>query len=96
MALHRLGSVTIGVPDVAATAAYYDDFGLTRTDGGGFATAEGGEQLKLVHTGGSAQSFAAATPRVRRSGQAGKTPSPGAGPSTPDRCALAGRRKQRD
>ena len=50
MALHRLGSVTIGVPDVAATAAYYDDFGLTRTDGGGFATAEGGEQLKLVHT----------------------------------------------
>ena len=48
MALHRLTSVTIGVPDVAATAAYYEEFGLTRTSGGGFATVDGGEQLRLV------------------------------------------------
>src|SRR6202011_3281249 len=30
MALHRLTSVTIGVPNVAETAAYYEEFGLTR------------------------------------------------------------------
>ena len=29
MALHRLTSVTIGVPNVAETAAYYTEFGLT-------------------------------------------------------------------
>ena len=28
MSLHRLTSITIGVPDVEATAAYYRDFGL--------------------------------------------------------------------
>ena len=48
MALHLLTSITIGVPDVAATAAYYEDFGLTPTRGGRFATADGGEQLALV------------------------------------------------
>jgi len=32
MALHRLTSVTIGVPNVAETAAYYEEFGLTRLD----------------------------------------------------------------
>ena len=29
MALHRLTSVTIGVPNVDETAAYYTEFGLT-------------------------------------------------------------------
>src|SRR2546426_9791447 len=48
MALHRLTSITIGVPDVAATAAYYEDFGLTPTRGSRFATVDGGEQLALV------------------------------------------------
>ena len=48
MALHRLTSITIGVPDVAATAAYYEDFGLTPARGGRFATLDGGEQLGLV------------------------------------------------
>ncbi|TMA64993.1 MAG: dioxygenase, partial [Deltaproteobacteria bacterium] len=48
MALHRLTSITIGVPDVAATAAYYEDFGLMPARGGRFATADGGEQLALV------------------------------------------------
>lgn len=48
MALHRLTSIVIGVPDVAATAAYYEEFGLTPLGGGRFATADGGEQLALV------------------------------------------------
>ncbi len=48
MALHRLTSVTIGVPNVAETATYYEEFGLTRHDGNRFATADGGEQLRLV------------------------------------------------
>jgi catechol 2,3-dioxygenase-like lactoylglutathione lyase family enzyme len=29
MSLHGLASVTIGVPDVEVTRAYYSDFGLT-------------------------------------------------------------------
>lgn len=49
MALHRLGSVTIGVPNLAETAAYYEDFGLTPLGGNRFATVDGGEQLRLVH-----------------------------------------------
>ena len=48
MALHRLTSVSIGVPNVAETAAYYEEFGLTRLDDSRFATADGGEQLRLV------------------------------------------------
>src|ERR1700756_4386121 len=57
MPLHRLTSVCIGVPNVAETAAYYEEFGLTRLedkDGNGseirFATVDGGEQLRLVHS----------------------------------------------
>ncbi|MFC9555781.1 hypothetical protein ACFTWF_33695 [Rhodococcus sp. NPDC056960] len=49
MALHRLGSVTIGVPNVAETAAYYEDFGLTPLGQDRFATTDGGEQLRVVH-----------------------------------------------
>ncbi|NMO32712.1 dioxygenase [Streptomyces sp. GMY01] len=49
MALHRLTSITVGVPDVEATAAYYTDFGLTPLGANAFATADGGEQFKLVH-----------------------------------------------
>ena len=48
MALHRLTSITIGVPDVARTAAYYEEFGLTPTVEGRYATVDGGEQLQLV------------------------------------------------
>jgi catechol 2,3-dioxygenase-like lactoylglutathione lyase family enzyme len=48
MALHRLTSVSIGVPNVAETAAYYEDFGLTRLDNNRFATVDGGAQLRLV------------------------------------------------
>jgi catechol 2,3-dioxygenase-like lactoylglutathione lyase family enzyme len=49
MALHRLTSITVGVPNVEETAAYYTDFGLTPVGGHTFATADGGEQLKLTH-----------------------------------------------
>ena len=53
MSLHRLTSITVGVPDVEEAAAYYADFGLRRTgpspDGGvRFATRDGGEQLAIV------------------------------------------------
>src|SRR5260370_1569272 len=48
MALHRLTSVSIGVPNAAETAAYYEEFGLTRLDDSRLATADGGEQLRLV------------------------------------------------
>ncbi|MFH9223409.1 VOC family protein [Streptomyces lydicus] len=47
MALHRLKSLTVGVPDVARTADYYVDFGLEQLAPGRFATVEGGEQFVL-------------------------------------------------
>ena len=50
MSLHRMNSITIGVPDVAKTAEFYRDFNLTETSPGVFATADGGEQLRLVQT----------------------------------------------
>ncbi|MGW4375842.1 VOC family protein [Streptomyces albidoflavus] len=49
MALHRLSSVTMGVPDPVATAAYYADFGLTAEADGWFSTLDGGRQLRIVH-----------------------------------------------
>jgi len=48
MGLHRLASVTIGVPNVEETSRYYAEFGLTPTADGSFATTDGGEQLRLV------------------------------------------------
>ncbi|GAA2636364.1 VOC family protein [Actinomadura fulvescens] len=48
MPLHRLISVTIGVPNVAETAAYYTDFGLEPAGEGWFRTRDGGRQLRLV------------------------------------------------
>jgi len=49
MALHGLGKVTIGVPNVDDTIAYYTDFGLEHHGHGVFATRNGGEQLHIVH-----------------------------------------------
>lgn len=65
MALHRLTTITLGVPDVEATAAYYREFGLTpdpsqltsidgreTATGGGphrLHTVDGGEQLRIAH-----------------------------------------------
>ena len=48
MSLHSLLSVTIGVPNVAETAAYYTDFGLTPGEDGWFSTADAGRQLRLL------------------------------------------------
>jgi catechol 2,3-dioxygenase-like lactoylglutathione lyase family enzyme len=48
MALHRLTSVTMGVPNVAETAAYYADFGLQPGDDGWFSTTDGGRQLRIT------------------------------------------------
>jgi catechol 2,3-dioxygenase-like lactoylglutathione lyase family enzyme len=41
MALHGLGKVTIGVPNVDDTIAFYTDFGLEHRGGGVFATRNG-------------------------------------------------------
>ncbi len=46
MALHRLTSITLGVPDVAASTAFFHEFGLTGD--GALATRDGGDQLELV------------------------------------------------
>lgn len=48
MSLHRLASVTMGVPNVAETASYYADFGLTPESDGWFSTTDGGRQLRIV------------------------------------------------
>ncbi|MBF6332279.1 VOC family protein [Nocardia transvalensis] len=48
MALHRLASVTIGVPDPAATRDYYTEFGLTPRSDGWLSTRDGGDQLRLI------------------------------------------------
>jgi len=49
MALHRLNRITLGVPNVDETCAYYRDFGLAEVGNGRFATRYGGEQLAIVH-----------------------------------------------
>lgn len=49
MALHGLGKVTIGVPNVEETIDYYVDFGLDHYGGGIFATRNGGEQLEIAY-----------------------------------------------
>jgi catechol 2,3-dioxygenase-like lactoylglutathione lyase family enzyme len=48
MTLHQLSSFTLGVPDLAGTAAYYREFGLADEGDGWFASQHGGRQLHLV------------------------------------------------
>jgi catechol 2,3-dioxygenase-like lactoylglutathione lyase family enzyme len=53
MALHRLTTITLGVPNVEATASYYAEFGLTPgpAQPAGvhrFHTVDGGEQLRIT------------------------------------------------
>jgi catechol 2,3-dioxygenase-like lactoylglutathione lyase family enzyme len=48
MGLHGLVSVTIGVPNLEATTAYYTDFGLRPGQPGWLRTTDGGDQLRLV------------------------------------------------
>ncbi|MDR3082161.1 MAG: VOC family protein [Streptomyces sp.] len=50
MPLHRLNSLVVGVPDVAATVRYYQDFGLSLDADGWLNTRDGGRQLKVVHS----------------------------------------------
>jgi catechol 2,3-dioxygenase-like lactoylglutathione lyase family enzyme len=45
--LHRLASITIGVPNVEDTCRYYAEFGLAR-NGNCFSTSDGGEQLRII------------------------------------------------
>uniref|UniRef100_UPI000D6898E6 VOC family protein n=1 Tax=Nocardia aurea TaxID=2144174 RepID=UPI000D6898E6 len=49
MSLHRLSSITMGVPNTAETSAYYVDFGLKPEHDGWFSTRDGGRQLHIVH-----------------------------------------------
>jgi len=48
MSLHGLLSVTIGVPNVVQTAAYYAEFGLAPAPDGWFATRDAGNQLRIL------------------------------------------------
>jgi catechol 2,3-dioxygenase-like lactoylglutathione lyase family enzyme len=47
MPLHRLASITIGVPSPEPVRAFYRDLGLAETKPGRFETADGGEQLRI-------------------------------------------------
>lgn len=49
MALHRLSSIVMGVPNTAETADYYTQFGLTYELDGSFSTLDGGRQLRIAH-----------------------------------------------
>ncbi|MFE0420375.1 VOC family protein [Streptomyces tendae] len=84
MALHRLTSITIAVPNVAETAAYYTDFGLEPAGDGWFASRDAGRQLRIVHAAtrrlievrigaDTPDDLAAAAARLRRLGIPGHT-----------------------
>ena len=47
MPMHRLASITVGVPEPESVRGFYRDFGLEETSPGRFATSDGGEQLRL-------------------------------------------------
>src|SRR3954453_18975346 len=48
MTLHGLADMTLGVPNVDATKQFYREFGLTENDTGMFASADGGDQLRIT------------------------------------------------
>jgi len=48
VALHRLASVTVGIPHTEPVAQFYEEFGLTRSGPTTLSTTDGGEQLMLV------------------------------------------------
>lgn len=50
MSMHRLARITVGVPNVAETDAYYREFGLGSTGDATLTTVDGGNQLQLVET----------------------------------------------
>jgi catechol 2,3-dioxygenase-like lactoylglutathione lyase family enzyme len=50
MPMHRIKSITLGVPDLEGTAEFYTDFGLTPLGDYRFATVDGGDQLQLAYS----------------------------------------------
>jgi len=50
MTLHGLAEMTLGVPNVDATKQFYREFGLAESTDGVFASADGGDQLRIVDT----------------------------------------------
>ncbi len=48
MAMHGLAEMTLGVPRVDEARSFYAEFGLSESEPGVFATADGGNQLKIV------------------------------------------------
>lgn len=48
MTLHGLAEMTLGVPNVDATRKFYREFGLAESADGTFASADGGDQLRVV------------------------------------------------
>ncbi|MEM9041826.1 MAG: VOC family protein [Actinomycetota bacterium] len=50
MGLHRLTSITLGVPDVDASRTFLTDFGLTPRDDAWLTTRDGGDQIELVES----------------------------------------------
>ena len=48
MAFHGLAEMTLGVPNVADASAFYREFGLTESAPARFASADGGDQLRIV------------------------------------------------
>ena len=48
MSLHGLAEMTLGVPNVDATKQFYREFGLAESTNGMFASADGGDQLRVV------------------------------------------------
>jgi catechol 2,3-dioxygenase-like lactoylglutathione lyase family enzyme len=48
MSLHGLAEMTLGVPNVDATNQFYREFGLVESNTGMFASADGGDQLRVV------------------------------------------------
>lgn len=50
MALHRLTSITLAVPDLAASSNFFEAFGLGKGSGGWLQTRDGGDQLELIQS----------------------------------------------
>lgn len=50
MALHRLTSITLAVPDPAVSGEFFEAFGLTKADDHWLRTRDGGEQVELVRS----------------------------------------------
>src|SRR5205823_2786781 len=45
-----LADMTLGVPNVDATKQFYREFGLTENGSGMFASADGGDQLRITES----------------------------------------------